>query len=648
MGLPDFNKRRRIDSQEFEAPDGGWGWIVAVGVAALFVVTLTPDSCFGLIFGDFLVEIGAGTAYITTGVSVCIGSAAALGLVMNYALNTFTCRQVGVTGSVVYFCGSFFTAFATNVYEIIFTYGVLQGIGLGLMVPAAFTSFNHYFVRRRTFAMAVTQMIIGVAAMVVPLVIQKLLEEYGFRGTQAIIAAFSLHAMLGMVVLQPVKYHVKKKKLSVALSSDFIRRPSADIIVHGDKTWHAEIENASEVKIRIQQHCTEVGKDSEVNIKINQHHSELKARKSSRATSLELINIQFQNKNLDVENSHKKKSVGTENELRDEREIKDCMERMNDKEADSDDVTEKSDDSNLCSERNIPEEHKFLIQSGHSKKCGNLEQVTAEIGITVKTTESAAVSKVPRLSSQVSSPGTNKRNDAYRVRYDSIRDAASLESYESQDGCDRCWTAIVNFLDLRLLLDPVYVNISIGISFSLICMLQFFAFYPILVLDLGYSKSDTAIFIAVCNAMDLIGRLVIALIGILSPNFTSRALFLIGTVTTVAGRLIMIMFNDFLEVALMSGFLGFARSFIQVPLPLVFAEYNLERFPSAFGLYSVIFGIIAVMVGPFIGLVRDVTNSYPICINTLNGLTTFACIIPWVLELAVVHMRSKSSAREES
>jgi hypothetical protein len=43
------------------------------------VVTLTPDSCFGLIFGDFLVDVGAGTAYVTTGVSVCIGSAATLG-----------------------------------------------------------------------------------------------------------------------------------------------------------------------------------------------------------------------------------------------------------------------------------------------------------------------------------------------------------------------------------------------------------------------------------------------------------------------------------------------------------------------------------------------------------------------------------------
>jgi hypothetical protein len=49
------------------------------------VVTLTPDSCFGLIFGDFLVEVGAGTAFVTTGVSVCIGSAAALGTVQRRA-----------------------------------------------------------------------------------------------------------------------------------------------------------------------------------------------------------------------------------------------------------------------------------------------------------------------------------------------------------------------------------------------------------------------------------------------------------------------------------------------------------------------------------------------------------------------------------
>jgi len=68
-------------------------------------------------------------------------------------------------------------------------------------------------------------------------------------------------------------------------------------------------------------------------------------------------------------------------------------------------------------------------------------------------------------------------------------------------------------------------------------MLQFFAFYPILILELDFSDFEIAALISVCNAMDLIGRVVIAVIGFLYPNFTSRELFMIGTATTVVGRI---------------------------------------------------------------------------------------------------------------
>lgn len=133
-------------------------------------------------------------------------------MVINYILTKYSCRQVGVVGSVIFFTGSFVSAFANSTFLLAFSFGVLQGIGIGLMIPAALTSFNHYFCRRRTFAMGVTQVITGIGSMILPIILQKLIEEYGFRGTQAIISAISLHSLICAAVQQPVEMHVKRSK----------------------------------------------------------------------------------------------------------------------------------------------------------------------------------------------------------------------------------------------------------------------------------------------------------------------------------------------------------------------------------------------------------------------------------------------------
>lgn len=46
-----------------------------------------------------------------------------------------------------------------------------------------------------------------------PVLIKTFMENYGFRGTVALIAAISLHALVGALTLQPVQWHLIKKAI---------------------------------------------------------------------------------------------------------------------------------------------------------------------------------------------------------------------------------------------------------------------------------------------------------------------------------------------------------------------------------------------------------------------------------------------------
>lgn len=60
--------------------------------------------------------------------------------------------------------------------------------------------------------MGVTQVITGIGSMILPIILQKLIEEYGFRGTQAIISAISLHSLICAALQRPVQMRAKRNK----------------------------------------------------------------------------------------------------------------------------------------------------------------------------------------------------------------------------------------------------------------------------------------------------------------------------------------------------------------------------------------------------------------------------------------------------
>ncbi|KAL0839736.1 hypothetical protein ABMA28_016379 [Loxostege sticticalis] len=192
------------------APDGGWAWMVCLGVSLVNFSTRSLEPSFGLLFKDLLDDLGVHT----TGASVI---ASTLDSVVNFSgffvgpvIKTFSYRKVCFVGSVICALGLLFTAPANSMGHILATYSTLGGFGVGLASSSSFVSLNHYFSKKRGQAVGLSMAGTGFGLMVMPQLVKLLLGEYGFRWTVVILGALAFHAVLGSCLLQPVKRHLKE------------------------------------------------------------------------------------------------------------------------------------------------------------------------------------------------------------------------------------------------------------------------------------------------------------------------------------------------------------------------------------------------------------------------------------------------------
>ncbi|XP_053621068.1 monocarboxylate transporter 13-like [Plodia interpunctella] len=191
------------------APDGGWGYLIGIATIINFTLTAGFMSCFGILYNEFIekLKIGSATVVLITGANAM--SVAVSGFLTSPLLKVMKFRLLAFVAASLFNIGCLGNIFANSIIPFFVCQSVLQGFGFGILYNLTCTLFNEYFVKKRFFAMGVVQTFTAIFTMGIPILLNTTLNLYGYRGTLMIISALTMNLFVAIVLMQPVKWHMK-------------------------------------------------------------------------------------------------------------------------------------------------------------------------------------------------------------------------------------------------------------------------------------------------------------------------------------------------------------------------------------------------------------------------------------------------------
>uniref|UniRef100_A0A4W6FST6 Major facilitator superfamily (MFS) profile domain-containing protein n=1 Tax=Lates calcarifer TaxID=8187 RepID=A0A4W6FST6_LATCA len=179
------------------ALDGGWGWaVVASGFLALLLGYGSPQSV-GILYPEWLLAFGEGKATTAWVGSLVAGVGLVVGPVCSVCVVNFGARS-----------------FAPNVPFLIFSYGIVVGVGVGLLYAATITITCLYFDKRRGLALGIINTGTSVGGFLYAMLQSELIELLGLDGCLLVIGALALNVVAcagPMRPLTPPRYYLKQR-----------------------------------------------------------------------------------------------------------------------------------------------------------------------------------------------------------------------------------------------------------------------------------------------------------------------------------------------------------------------------------------------------------------------------------------------------
>ncbi|XP_022078540.2 monocarboxylate transporter 7-like isoform X1 [Acanthochromis polyacanthus] len=187
-----------------KAPDGGWGWVIAVAFFLVEAFTYGTIKSFGIFLQDLMKDFGETNSRISWIVSICVFVMTFNAPLSSMMTNRFGYQVVVMTGGLLISSGTIATSFTSSINQMYFTYGIVAGLGYCLTFLPTVTILSQYFDRRRSLVVAVASTGEALSMFALAPAFSALRDHMGWRHTLAVIGALQSIIIVCGALLRPI------------------------------------------------------------------------------------------------------------------------------------------------------------------------------------------------------------------------------------------------------------------------------------------------------------------------------------------------------------------------------------------------------------------------------------------------------------
>lgn len=198
--------KHAVDDEEDKPniPDGGWGWVVVVATFVLCAIADGVTFSFGMLYPGFVKEFEASNSATSVIGSLFMAVPLLTGPIMSALVDKFGCRSMTIVGGLISALGFILSSKCYSLTYMYLTFGVITGLGLGLIYVTVVVCVAFWFDKYRTLAVGVASSGIGLGTFLFSPFTTYLINELGWRGTTLILGGFFLNmCVCGCLMIDP-------------------------------------------------------------------------------------------------------------------------------------------------------------------------------------------------------------------------------------------------------------------------------------------------------------------------------------------------------------------------------------------------------------------------------------------------------------